>query len=74
MEAQIVTSQNKSSYDAAIKSLNDQLVQLTDKWEELLSSYDPSLVSQSEIVYENNLLIDQINKEIGYAKELNTYA
>ena len=67
LKAQLVTSDYKSSYDAATKALNDQLNQIKAKWESMLSTLNAEDINTSTVIDYNNEVISKIEQNIKYA-------
>ena len=67
MTAQLVTSDYKSSYDAATKALNDQFEIIKSKWEDMLSTLNTEDVNVSTAIDYNNEVISKIEQNINYA-------
>ena len=67
MTAQLVTSDYKSSYDAATKALNDQLEIIKSKWKDMLSTLNIEDVTVSTAIDYNNEVINKIEQNINYA-------
>ena len=73
MEPQIVTNDNKGSYDSATKSINDKLDVLMGQWKDLLETYRITNSTNTALVEENARLIDSINVNMAYALNLGVY-